>query len=209
MVAETFRLCVRLRLSRTQELLTKIHTICQEIRDIKKAGEPNNINQTNLSKISRRPDKGNPALLDKCVEDALHDVYCPDSKPNHYCRSDNNDKSPHCEESPSTSTPAPTPSPPSPPCTTPPSPSTSDSSSSELLESSIRAGMSGETGDDGVRSSETGNDWNPSPKYKSGEETEEDKVEEDPDPDPSLGTGTSMTRSKGPCPFRRVYLPNW
>ena len=69
--------------------------------------------------------------------------------------------------------------------------------------------MFGEMGDDGVRSSETGNDWNPSPKYKSGEETEEDEEEEDPDLDPSLGIGTSMTRSKGPCPFRRVYLPNW
>ena len=108
----------RSHLSQTQEMLTKIRSLIQEIHDIKQE-KSNNI-KTNLPEISQSCHK----LQGTSDEGDLHGAYLKNSTPNHYCQSDNNDKT-QCEEPPSPGTPAPTPDPPSLSHNTPPTPSKS------------------------------------------------------------------------------------
>ena len=77
-------------------MLTKIRSLIQEICDIKQ-GKSNNI-KTNLPEISWSPHKDSPALSGTSDKGDLHGVYLVDSKPTHYCQSDNNDKTPQYEE---------------------------------------------------------------------------------------------------------------
>ena len=71
-------------MSQTQEMLTKIHSLIQEICDIKQE-KSNNI-ETNLPEISRNPHKDNPALLDTSDEGDLRGVYLKDNTPTPYCQ---------------------------------------------------------------------------------------------------------------------------
>ena len=127
-------------------MLTKIHSLIQEIRDIKQ-GKSNNI-KTNLPEISQSRHKGNPALWDTSGEDDLHGVYSTDSIPTRYCQSYNNDKIPQCEVLLSPSRSAPTPDPPSLPHTTPPTPSVPSGVSYVSSSPSLEANKSVNMGED-------------------------------------------------------------
>ena len=176
-------------MSRTQEMLTKIHSLIQEIRDIRQ-GKSNNIN-TNLPEISQNPHKGSPALLGTSDEGDLRGVYLVDSKPTHYCQSDNNNKTPQYEEPLVPDTPVPTPDPPSPPHTTPPNPSRSSGVSYVSSELSLEDDTSVCTGEV-VRSlsSEIRNGSRPGISLEKGVGGPEE-VPVDPDPDKGSGTSRS------------------
>ena len=134
------------RLSRTQEMLTKIHSLIQEIRDIRQE-KSNNI-KTNLPEISQSCHKGNPALWDTSGEDDLHDAYSTDSIPTRYCQSYNNGKTPQCEALLSPSRSVPTPDPPSLPHMTPPTPSVPSGVSYVSSSPSLEVDKSDDMGED-------------------------------------------------------------
>ena len=59
--------CIKRTVSRTQELLTKIHTICVEIRDIKRTSQKQYIKTP-----FKGQDKDNPQTTDKCYNTPPH-----------------------------------------------------------------------------------------------------------------------------------------
>ena len=136
-------------LSRTQEMLTKIHSLIQEIRDMKQE-KSNNI-ETNLPEISQSRHKGNPALLGTSDEGDLRGAYSTDSTPIRYCQSYNNDTIPQCEVPPSPDKSSPAPDPPSLPHTSPPTPSVPSGVSYVSSSPSLEVDKSVDTGED-VRS---------------------------------------------------------
>ena len=71
-------------MSRTQELLTKIHIICVEIRDIRRTGQKQYIKTPFKGR-----DRGNPQTTDKCYSNPPH-------------KEEEQDKTPDCSHTAST-----------------------------------------------------------------------------------------------------------
>ena len=171
-------------------MLTKIHSLIQEIRDIKQE-KSNNI-KTNLPEISQNRHKGNPALWDTSDEDDLHGAYSTDSIPTRYYRSYNNGTIPQYEALLSPDKSAPTPDLPSLPHTTPPTPSVPSGVSYVSSSPSLEVDKSVDTGEDvRNRSSVTGKGSSAGMSSELGVGGPEE-VPVDPGPDEDSGTSLTL-----------------